>query len=486
MIKLTAKLVESFAGTFLSGRYDDAKPTPHFHRQCWHLYCSDEKRASAVAPRDHAKSTALTFDYTLASVCFRASKYVIIIGATEPKASEQLSNISEELADNEDLRREFGVVSFETEQKTDIIVKCDDGHRFRIRAYGAEQKIRGAMWNGQRPDLIIMDDAEDDEQVESEDRRKKFRRWFFRAVVPALSKRGKIRVHGTILHEDSLLARLQKNRMWKCLFFKAHKSYNDFSDLLWPERWTQEELRNKQIEFEDEGDSAGYSQEYLNTPLDDNEAFLKKENFLPMRPEDYDSPKIFIAGADWAISKKDSANRTSFTCGGKDINNIVHVMGQDVGRWDSEEIIEHLFDFYERWKPVAWFVETGQIWLAIKPMIIKEMQKRDTWINFVECTPITDKASRARIMQKRHKNGGMRFDKQASWYPGYEAELLTFTGVTDAKADDQTDSTALMMRGFEEFHEVEEEDTITEDEWLSARESRNARTDTSRNTTTGY
>lgn len=485
-VVLTAKLIEAFAGTFLSGRYDDAKPTPAFHRKAWKLYTSDEKRACVVAPRDHAKSTALTFDYILANVCFRTCQYVLLIGATEPKASEQLSNISEELAGNDDLRREFGIVGFETEQKTDIIVKFDDGHRFRIRAYGGEQKIRGAMWNGRRPDLIVMDDVEDDEQVESEERRKKFRKWFFRAVVPALSKRGRIRVHGTILHEDSLLSRLQKNRMWSCQFYKAHKSYSDFSELLWPDRWTVEDLRAKQIEFEDDGDTGGYSQEYLNTPLDDNEAFLKKENFIAMTDRDYDSPKVFFAGADWAISKKDSANRTSFTAGGKDIQNIVHVMGQDVGRWDSEEIIEHLFDFYNRWKPVVWYVETGQIWLALKPMILKEMQKRDIWINFSEHAPITDKASRARIFQKRHKAGGMRFDKRASWYSGYEAELLTFTGVTDAKADDQFDSTALMMRGVEEYHEIEEEDTVTEDEWMAARASRDARSLNDGRTSAGY
>ena len=342
-VRLTAKLIEAFSGTFLSGRYDDAKPTPDFHRKAWHLYCSPEKQAGVVAPRGHAKSTALTYDYILAECLFRTAKYVILIGSTEDKAAEQLSNLSEEIETNEDLRREFGVTGFETQQKTEIIVKFDDGSRFRILARGAEQKIRGAMWHGQRPDLIVCDDMEDDEQVENKDRRAKFRRWFFRAAKQALSRRGRIRVHGTILHEDSLLSRLMKNKMWSFQFYKAHESYSDFSNLLWPEQWSAESLRNVQIEFEEDGDSGGYSQEFLNTPLDNNEAFLKKENFLPMKPDDYDSDKIFLAGADWAISKKDSANRTSFTCGGKDLQNIVHVVGQTVGRWDSLEIVEEFF-----------------------------------------------------------------------------------------------------------------------------------------------
>ena len=474
-VKLTAKLIEAFAGTFLSGRYDNAKPTPPFHRQGWALYCSDERQAGLVAPRGHAKSTAFTYDYILAECLFRTAQYVILIGSTEDKAAEQLSNLSEEIEVNEDMRREFGVAGFETQQKTEIIVKFDDGARFRILARGAEQKIRGAMWNGMRPDLIVCDDMEDDEQVMSKDRRLKFQKWFFRAAKQALSRRGRIRVHGTILHEDSLLARLNKNKMWKFLFFKAHNSYSDFSNLLWPEQWSAEALRDVQIEFEENGDSAGYSQEFLNTPLDNNEAYLKKENFLPMAPDDYESEKIYICGADWAISKADSANRTSFTCGGKDVENIVHVVGQAVGRWDSLEIVEEFFAFHDRWRPAAWYVENGQIWLGLKPMILKEMQKRDTWINIIERTPIKDKSVRGRSLQRRHKNGGMRFDKQASWYPGYEAELLTFTGVTDAVFDDQFDSTALMSIGFDEWHEIDEDDFVSEEEWAARRESASAR-----------
>ncbi len=485
-VQLTADLVEATSGILLSGRFDNASPIPDFHRECWELYCTDENRCGVVAPRGHAKSTALTFSFTLTAVLFRKYSFIILIGSTEDKANEQLSNLIEELTLNEDIKKEFGLLVFETVTKSEIIVRCDDGHRFRIMSRGAEQKIRGALWNGKRPDLIICDDMEDDEQVMNVERRKKFRKWFFRAVVPALSMHGHMRVHGTILHEDSLLARLMKNSAWKMLFYKAHESYSDFSNLLWPERWTEEKLRGIQREHEDDGDSAGYSQEYLNTPLDDNEAFLKKDNFLPMKDEDYDSPKIYIAGADWAISKKDSANRTSFTCGGKDRDNIVHVVGQTVGRWDSAEIVDEFFDFYERWKPVAWYVETGQIWLAIKPMILKEMQTRDVWVNLVEVAPIGDKAARARIMQKRHKAGGMRFDKTAEWYPGYETEMLSFTGVTDAKHDDQFDSTALMMRGFEEFSEVEEDDLVSEDEWLADREARRHRQEHHGRTRAGY
>src|SRR6266850_5232839 len=317
-VQLTADIIEGFAGTFLSPRYDEPKPTPDFHREGWKLYTSDHPQVALIAPRDHAKSTGFTFDYILAETLFKVSDYVILVGSTEEKAAEQLSNISDELHDNEPLISYFRVQGFEVDTRTEIIVILDQGYRFRILSRGAEQRIRGSLWKGKRPNLIVCDDMEDDEQVESVDRRRKFRRWFFRAAKQALSKSGKIRVHGTILHEDSLLNRLRKMKTWKHLFYKAHNSFDDFGGLLWPARWSEAALRNRRQEFIEDGDSAGYSQEFLNDPQDNVEAYLRRDDFIPMKSEDFDQPKLVCVGWDFAISKADIANRTSYTVGGKD------------------------------------------------------------------------------------------------------------------------------------------------------------------------
>lgn len=494
MTQLTADLVEAFAGTFLSPRYDKPVATPDFHRAGWELYCSDHPQVDLAAPRDHAKSTAFTFVYSLAEMCFRISDYEILIGSTEENAAEQLSNIREELAENDDLRREFGIHGFEKDSTTDIIVKCDDGHRFRILARGAEQKIRGKMWNGKRPNLIVCDDMEDDEQVENKDRRAKFRRWFFRAAKQALSRSGKIRVHGTILHEDALLARLQKNKTWGSLFYKAHKSFDDFSGILWPDGWTEERLRARRQEFIEDGDSGGYSQEFLNDPQDNVNGYLRREDFLPMALEEFEEDsltprtdnKVVCAAADFAISKADSANRTSFSIGGKDIHNLLHFIDQRVDRWDQWEIIEEMFAIQQRWRPDLFFVEGGQIWKGISAIIYREMQARDIWINIQVINPVKDKAIRGRSLQRRMRAGGCQFHKKASWYAGFENELIKFTGNSQATLDDQFDSAALLSKGFEEMQPVEQEDLIGEDEQEFEYQSHQYRSSVGRSAVTGY
>lgn len=470
-VKLSAALIEAFAGAYLSPRYDDAAPTPPFHREVWELYSSDYPSCGCVAPRSHAKSTAFTFDYIMAEMCFRTSDYCILLGSTEDKAAEQLSNIAEELRHNEMLRQDFGIQGFESDTKTDIIVTCDDGHRFRIMARGAEQKIRGAMWKGKRPNLIVGDDVEDDEQVENKNRREKFRKWFFRAAKQALSQNGKMRIHGTILHEDSLLSRLNKNSMWRFKFYQAHRSYDDFSNILWPQRWSEEKLRMRQREFEEDGDATGYAQEFLNDPYDRSDSYLKGDSFLPMSQEDRAADMLYYVGCDFAVSKHDHANRTSFTVGGTQVGGPTCIVKESVDRWDTLEWIMEMFYLQKRWNPQVWFVEGGQIWNAVKPLLYQEMLAetrsppmveafgtKDIYLNLEVLNPVKDKGVRGRSFQKRMKAGTLRFDTEAEWFPSYKEECLRFTGVAQAKLDDQFDSTATLCMGLDKLPAMEEED----------------------------
>lgn len=494
-VRLTADLIENFAGVYLSPRYDSPRPTPPFHRKCWTLYCSDAPAAAVVAPRDHAKSTALTFDYILAEALFKVSDYIILVGSTEEKAGEQLSNISEELHDNEDLRRDFHVKSFEVDTRTEIIVRLADGHRFRILSRGAEQRIRGSLWKGKRPNLIVCDDVEDDEQVENKDRRQKFRRWFFRALKQALSKTGKIRMHGTILHEDSLLNRIRRMKTWKHQFYKAHAAFDDFSGLLWPERWSADALHLRQAEFVEDGDAGGYSQEFLNDPQDNAEAYLRRDDFIPMTEDDYAASKTFAVGWDFAISKSDLANRTSCTVGGKCARNLLHHVDFRVGRWspsvsdaDKERgefgWIDLMFEVEERWHPEVHFVEGGQIWGSIENVVKQEMLLRDQFLNIIVLHPIKDKATRGTSLKKKHRAGATRWNTLAEGYEGAREEMLRFTGFSQARLDDQFDSAATLSLGFDQLALVDEEDFDTEEE----SEMRHARPEENdgRSSVTGY
>jgi hypothetical protein len=275
-----------------------------------------------------------------------------------------------------------------------------------------------------------------------------------------------------------------KAKGWATKFYRAHRAYDDFTEILWPQQFSEERLREIQLAFIEDGDPGGYSQEYLNDPLDLAEAYLRKDDFLEMSEQHHQAEKRFYVGCDFAVSKADSANRTSFTVGGQMLNNLVAIVDQHVGRWDTEDWVDRMFDINRRWTPEAFFVEDGVIWKAVSPTLYREMRLRDEWFTCLPLLPVKDKATRGRPYQKRHRAGGVVYDIEASWYPGYQAENLAFTGNSDAKLDDQFDSTATLFLGLDKTAELEDEDLEPDDEVEMRR--RDPKRVGGRSTVTGY
>jgi len=462
---LTGREIFGFSESILAQGYDQKKPTPQFHLKMWDSAGSDAAQVAIAAPRNHAKSTSITHTYVLAEAAFRLQDYVIIVSDTEEQAAEFLGDIKNEIKDNEALQELLRFKRFIKDAVTDIIVECVDGHQFRILAKGAEQKLRGRKWRGKRPGLIVGDDLENDEIVENSDRREKFRRWFFAACKQSLRDGGKIRVVGTILHEDSLLNRLLKNKTWENLIFKAHKSFDDFSGILWPEKFSETRLRFIRQEFVEDGAAELYSQEYLNDPFDSSANFFVRSDFIPLDPGDQ-TPLIYYAGGDFAISKKQRADNTAFKVIGVNPFGRKKVVWSDKGRWDSLEIMDKLFEIQEEFSPELFFVESDKIEKAIGPFVGKEMHDRaargvpNSFINFEKKTPSQDKRTRARPLQKEMRAHNVEWDMDAEWFAGCQNEFLRFDkGVHD----DDVDSLGVIFLGLNDLQDATPQDELDED-----------------------
>lgn len=159
---LTKEVVEGFVGSILASKFDDAVKTPDFHREGWELFTSKNKMVALSAPRGHAKTTGMTVSYGLATLLFRERKFMLLVSDTESQAAMFLGYFKEQLQENQALievfglkRNDKGLVQFIKDTETDIIVEMEDGHRFRVIAKGAEQKLRGLIWSGSRPDIIL-------------------------------------------------------------------------------------------------------------------------------------------------------------------------------------------------------------------------------------------------------------------------------------------------------------------------------------------
>lgn len=465
IVQLDAQLIENFAGAYLSPRYDQPHPVAPFHREVWKDYTDlSKENVARAAPRKHGKSSAFTDAFLGAAVLWRWRRYVIFFSASEDLAAEHLSRTIDTLKFNEPIIRDFGIKGFEADTQTDITVVCRDGYKFRIRALGSGQKIRGLNWLGMRPDMLLGDDLESKENVSTVETRKAFRRWWFREAMQLGGEGCIARVHGTILHDDSLLWNLTHSpETWDGRIYRAHRSYTNYTDILWPERFTIKELKKRQAEFIAAKDPAGYSCEYLNDPRDHENTYLRKDWFLPIEEHEKDLFRVRAVGVDLAISKEDSANKSSFIVGGKRVGGHCDVLSRRNDRMDAGDLINTFFELQALFTPQFFFVEDGQIWKTLKYTLEAEMRERNVYLNVVPKVASKDKATRGRPMQKRMKFGGLSFNKEMEGYEEYEAVMLLFTAEAEAQEDDDFDATAWLVIGLEEMPDVLPEDAVPDD-----------------------
>ena len=486
-IKLTSQLIEGLVGSCLIRNFDGSKPVSPFHREWWELCCSDKRYIAIAAPRGHSKSTSITIAYTLAEVLFRSSKYVVIVSDSEYQAVNFLGQLKQYLTENEDIVKLFkikkgekGTVEFIKETEADIIVETEDGHKFRIIAKGSEQKLRGLLWNGKRPDLMVLDDMESDEQVMNKDRRQKFRNWFMGALLPALSEHGKIRYVGTILHQDSMLENLMPKAhgpytvteelkqyqtkyagLWRSYKYRAHNE--DFSDILWPDRWSAEALKEQRNEYIQQGLPEKYAQEFLNIALDESTAFFRKNDFITETVDDKKKLLNYYIAGDFAISDKDRADYTVFAVGGMDENGILHIRNIVRGRMDGQEIVETMIALQRLYKPISFGIEDTQITKSLGPYLNRAMIEANEFINVIPMKPHkSDKMTRAQPMRARMRAGGVKFDKAGDWYQALEDEMLAFPR---ARHDDQVDSMSYLGLIIDKMIEAATPEEVEEEEY---------------------
>ena len=224
--------------------------------------CGSSLYTAIQAPRGSAKSTVTTFLDTIHGITLKKERFIVIVQNTYAKAAGSLNNIKYEFRYNEMLKQDFGVTMEVKDAEGDTVFShpSSDGTAFmcRVLCKGADQlgSIRGERFGAYRPTLIIVDDIEDDEMVKNPERRAELEKQF-NEVLNYAGEAGETRivVDGTILHDDSLLAKMirgDRYKRFKKLVYKARNLVGGVLSSLWEEKWTLADLK----EMEDDNPEA--------------------------------------------------------------------------------------------------------------------------------------------------------------------------------------------------------------------------------------
>ena len=260
--------------------------TPKFHNRMIYDIC--KKQFVAIAsPRGSAKSTRISFLYPTHKIMFKKEPFIILISNTFKKSAMYLDTIKMEMMDNKFMHEIFGYkMEFARDAEGDTIFKHPDGYKTWFLCRGVDQlgSLRGVKFGAHRPGLIILDDIEDDELVRSQERRLQLQKEFddVFAIGGTSPKIGHAKTQiiavGTILHDDSMLAKLidpTQYTMFHKIKFQAHLDVGKNTERsLWPEKWSVEELRDMMRNKPD-----SYAKEMQNDPVAGENSRFKREMF---------------------------------------------------------------------------------------------------------------------------------------------------------------------------------------------------------------
>jgi predicted phage terminase large subunit-like protein len=282
-----------------------------------------------------------------------------------------------------------------------------------------------------------------------------------------------------MLHTEDLKEYTNVKLPWKSVKYRAHT--DDFKSLLWPEMKSAEEFKAQKDDYVRQGLADVYSQEMLNIPMDETDTFFKKQDFLPMKVDDYKRSMVYYCTCDLAVSISQKADYSAFVVGGMDEEGRLYCKHVIKERMDALQIVDTILMLQKLYKPVLFGIEMGAIQKAIGPFLNEEMLKRGEFVSIVLLHPSVDKLTRARSIQARMRSGACKFDKDAEWYQSFEDELMRFPR---DKHDDQVDAWAYLGLMLDKMWEAPTLKELDEEEYEAF--LKDSDIEDGRSETTGY
>jgi len=291
-----------------------------FHEEWGELSEILDECVFVAAPREHAKSTFFTFGDPLHDICYGLRWFIIIISDTNDQAAGFTVPIRSELEENPRIRHDFGNLQSPYGRRSVTWKKNDftTSNKIRVLARGKGEKVRGLKNRQYRPDKVIVDDFENDENVENPKLVTKGIRWLKRAVIGSMGAGYTFLMIGNLFHPKSVLSQFiaEKDEDGTLLYVsRIYRAWLDHGKPdqrpLWPALWSPERLEKKRRQM----GTVDFNAEMMNLTGAEGSPF-PEEWFVYYEPEEISGLPLFTATAVDPSAKSGEANdfKSIITC----------------------------------------------------------------------------------------------------------------------------------------------------------------------------
>jgi len=408
-----------------------SRPFTGVHREIFRILDDDSiKRAVIVAPRAIGKTTLISNTYPLKRMLYRDSRFIIMMGASADTAMEQTENMKAELGTNERIRAVFGKVVSDSVSKEEWNVWfTDDQVGAKVLPRGAGQKVRGRKYRQYRPDLILVDDLENDKNIKSELMREDVKKWFFSSLMnltDVYGDTGRIIVVGTIMHQDSLLSNLLELPDWEKIVLSLADD-NMHSNI--PEWYSDDQVIELRESLRRAGELDKFYMEFMSTVTSGEDGLFRASYFTY-----YEEEELKGRGGLETVVLADPARTTGTRSADSAIMAVtldgerdrLYVRDIYAGKLSPDECIKAMLDMADAYGASVLAPEvTGLEEFFLYPLreAMLNRYKRPAY-EVLPLKPIKSKEDRARALVPWYRRGAVAHRKEAC--VGLEKALLSF------------------------------------------------------------
>lgn len=208
----------------------------------------------------------------------KGKKVVVLVSRTQGHAINLLQTIKDILDYSSSFRQLFGYWGVHSaKQWTSTQIMLKDGSSIICKGMG--QMIRGLNIGGQRPDLFVLDDPEDENNTKTPESMELNLRWLLQSAEPTLDDhKGRLIVIGTPLHQRCLvetLAGFKKYETRRYKYINVDEDGNEYS--LWEEKLSVPALKEMKKQLEELGKVSVFYKERQCEVIGDEDQLFKPE-----------------------------------------------------------------------------------------------------------------------------------------------------------------------------------------------------------------
>jgi len=400
------------------------------------------------APRGLGK-TSIVKALIRKRIRYKDTHFVTYIGKNEGFAIMQTENIKNAMLQNKIENKFFGAINAKIEDVSLEFSKKSwiTSNGIYVLPRGAGQAVRGITFDYDsttyRPDLIVIDDLEDDDEILSEINRSKLRNWFLSAVVearPQIGKMWQIIYIDTLKHEDSLLAHLLGRGDWHAVNLSL---CNEDYQSLAPDFVTTEEILAEVEEHRKQGTLDIFAREKMGRPTAKETANFKRSYFKYYQENSSEFMAASMTTSFYNIVIADPAKTAQFSSA----DSAIVVWGVDLksgtlyfryeksGKMHPDEFVSAFFDIGAQFGAYFYAMEETGLNEFIRYPVHNEAVKRGVSLERVVWlsartgksygrADMSGKAARVAQLVPYYRQGRVRHNKEMS--DKLEGQLLSF------------------------------------------------------------